>query len=161
MQVESLTIPLDAFDAGKALEAWRWLLPDRYQPFAISLFGDWLVEAPDGSVHLMDTLEGRLTGLAASRTGFAETVESNEDCRDEWLLEGLVLGQASRGIVLKAGHCFGFEVPPILGAPIAPENILPCEIVSYEVFVGALHERLRTMPPGTDISKLTTDGREP
>ena len=158
MRADSLTIKLEAFDSERALGAWRWLLPNAHHPFAISLFGDWLLESPDGGIHLMDTLEGRVSHLAATRTHFIQAVENDDEVRDEWLLEGLALGQASRGNMLLPGQCYGFKVPPILGAPIEPENICSCEIVSYENFLGEMHEKIRALPPGARIDRMIFGG---
>ena len=133
-------------------------MPQSCRPLCLSLFGDWLLEAPDGSIHLLDTLEGQIARLAATSDLFRQAIEDEEEKRDEWLLEGHVLGQADRGVVLRSGQCFGFKVPPILGAPIEAGNIQPCDIVSYEIWIGQLHERIKALPPGTSINEIKVDG---
>ena len=155
--MDDLTIDLDGFDAEAALSAWQWLLPASHRPIALSYFGDWLLEAPDGDILLMDTLEGQITHLVPSRAQLLDSLAQDPALRDEWLLEGLAIGMREKGIELRPGQCFGFKVPPILGAPISVDNIQVTDIVPYQLFVGQLHQRLASLPPGTAIGEITVD----
>lgn len=156
-----LTIPLDDFDHERALDAWRWLVPADFQPFLLTAFGDWILGAPDGAIYLMDTLEGQLTRIAETGREFNHCVDNDEAKRDAWLFEGIVIGQASRGVFLEKGQCFGWVIPPIMGGAIEADNIEPHNIIAYETVVGALHKQIRDLPPGTKVSKITVDGKDP
>ena len=50
----------DQVDTERLLADWRWLVSPDYQPFAMTLFGDWFFLAPDQSVQMLDLLSGEL-----------------------------------------------------------------------------------------------------
>jgi hypothetical protein len=53
--------------AAASLTRWRWLVPETHAPFLITIFGDWFLEAADGTVHFLDTIRGELVAVAPSR----------------------------------------------------------------------------------------------
>jgi hypothetical protein len=156
-----LTISLDDFDHARVLDAWKWLMPADFKPFLLTAFGDWILGAPDGAIYLMDTLEGQLTRIAETGREYNDCVDNDQDKRDSWLYEGLVIGQASRGVFLEKGECFGWIIPPIIGGSFEADNIKPHNIVAYETVVGALHQQIRDLPPGSTVSRFTVDGKDP
>lgn len=92
---------------------------------------------------------------------FNEVVDNDADKRDKWLMEGLVLGQASRGVFLEKGSCFGFKIQPIIGGSFDTDNIRPYDIIAYQTIVGALHKQIKNLPPDAVIGKFTVDGDDP
>lgn len=156
-----INIPLDEFDHERALEAWRWLMPPEFKPTLMSAFGDWTLMAPDGGIYLMDTLEGQLTRIAETGREYNYCVDNDEEKRDRWLMEGFVMGQASRGVFLEKGQCFGFVIQPIIGGSFEADNIKPHNIIAYQTVVGGLHKQIRGLPPGATISKFIVDGQDP
>ena len=114
----------------------------------LTAFGDWILSAPDGCIYLVDTLEGAVSRIAATGSEFNSTVDNDEAMRDEWLMEGLIIGQASRGVFLKKGQCFGFNILPILGGSLEAGNIQPFDIVVYETIAGQTHQQVRHPPAG-------------
>jgi hypothetical protein len=60
-----------------------------------------------------------------------------------------------------AQQVLAWQVPPVLGAPIAIENL---ELMDFEVYLsiqGQLHRQVKDLPPGTKISGITVDGQTP
>ena len=99
----------------------------------------------------MSTLEGNVSRIAETNIEFNRLKETQQK-RDEWFLEGFVLSLASRGVFLKAGECFGFEKPPVLGGAIEIGNIKPFPVIVWQSIMGQLHEQLAKRPPGSKIS---------
>ena len=153
----ALTIPLSDFDYEKALDTWRWLLPSDFKPFVMTAFGDCILVAPDGRIHMLDLVEGRIKPLAASATEFNHAIDNDPDKRNEWLMERLVIDQADRGIRLNTGQCFGFKIPPVVGGEFDAKNIVPYEIVAYVRFAGDFHEQFKDLPDGSQIEFRIVD----
>lgn len=154
-------IPIPAKRAAAFLERWAWLVDRPVQPFALSLFGDLFVEARDGSVSIIDAMEGVMRGLTASRRAFESEVAQGSDSAREWLLLDTVELLKERGVLVRAGQCYGWKVPPLLGAPLTTDNVEVFEIDVYQTIVSTFLEALRQVPPGTPISGFTVDGKLP
>ena len=137
-----LIIPIENFDVEEALESWHWLYPKEYTPLFLTAFGDWILGSPDGSIHLLDIIEGQVTKIAENNIEFNRLKETTKK-KDEWFLESLVLGLVNQNILLKPGECYGFEIPPILGGKIEIGNVRPFLIAVYEAITGQIHEQIR------------------
>lgn len=83
-----------------------------------------LRDRDDGSVHLLDTLEGRVLRIAASRAGFEQAIAS-ADAQDE---------------------CLGFKIHPVLGGGLDADNVEIQQVVVHFAITGQLHEQLKSLP---------------
>lgn len=141
----------------RALEDWAWLPLKAKRPFLTSLFGDVFLEDAAG-IWMLDVLEGSLTLLFADRQQMAATLDT-EKGRDRYLLAGLAVAAQSRlGLVPGPDQVLAWTLPPVLGAPIAVENL---QLMDFEVYLrlqGQLHRQLKELPPGAKISGFTVDG---
>lgn len=161
MQVDT-TISLDRLDTDALLREWRWIVPADHRPFRMTMFGDWFFEAPDGSVHMLDLLEGDLKRIADSMAALAE-LDKREDKREELYLEDFVVRCRSEGVELKEGECLGWRLHPKLGGTLSADNIQPFSIRLYQSLVGQLLRQLRGMESGAEKAALKfvlPDGRE-
>lgn len=157
-----LTIPIDGLDSDELLREWRWVVPEDHRPFRMTVFGDWLLEAPDGSIHLLDLLEGELKRIAGSMGELGE-LEQQEDQREELYLEGFVMRCRAEGVKLGEGECLGWRLHPKLGGNLSVDNIQPFSIRVYQCLVGQLMRQLHAMKPGTPkpaLKFVLPDGRE-
>lgn len=146
MGVDDLLLPIAAASADTFAGRWSWLLPCGFRPFALALFGDLFVEDAQGTVHLLDAMEGVLRPIAASREAFAAEVSRGSEAAREWLLADSVELLRERGVVPGPGQCYGWKVPPLLGAPLTTDNVEVFEIDRYQVIVSAILEPLKGRP---------------
>lgn len=138
-----------------ALGAWRWLNPPNEAPILISAFGDMFFQARNGSVLMLDTLEGMLKPVAGSVAELRDRLLSSNEAQDELLSS--VWTQAARrsGLTLGPGECFDWTIAPMLGGAFAVENITVQSFAVAVDIAGQLHEQVRNLPPGTKINSVS------
>lgn len=156
--IDDYLLDHDGVDWPEALGAWAWLVPDQFTIWLVTRFGDLIVIQDDGSVHRLDVVRGTFTRLADDREGFEERLNA-EDNAEEWLSIALVDDMADAGKTLAPGECFGFETPPVLGGGFTVENAGPRRIEEYLQSCGWIHEQLRDIPDGEQVSLSIEDGR--
>jgi len=140
-----LIVPLSDADAVRALEFWRWLVPDLARPlFATALGNLFLVDA-SGQVWWLDVGCGTLDVVAASEAEFAR-VAADTDNATNWFWAVLVDQLCAAGNVLGPGECYCYLQLPVLGGDYEPANFKVCEVVSHCRIWGPIHEKLRDLP---------------
>jgi hypothetical protein len=141
----------------RALADWAWLPLDGKRPFMASLFGDVFLE-DDAGIWVLDVLEGSLDRLFDDRGQLAAAL-GTEAGQDRYLLAGLAFGAERRlGLVPGPAQVLAWKLPPVLGAPVAVENL---ELMDFEVYLslqGQLHRQVKDLPPGTKITGFTFEG---
>lgn len=137
-------------DIQRGLDAWRWLPISELAPIAVSVFGDVFFEGPQGIV-VLDTVEGKLVQVAGDAANLVALLQS-EKARDNLLFAGLVISARERGLRLGPGECYDFKVAPILGGPIAAEEVYSISLVVKLHIAGQLHDQIKDLPDGTRIS---------
>jgi hypothetical protein len=142
-----------------ALETWEWIGLTGKAPVLSSLFGDVFLLDPDG-YWFLDTMEGSLTHICASRDELQAALDSEEG-QDRYLLGGLAMAAERRGSVLATNEVYDFVLDPILGGPFDPANITAADFVVAKYIAGQLHDQIRHLPSGTKISGFTVDGAPP
>lgn len=155
-ELDHLFIDVPADMIAGALEAWGWIGLDGLTVIAVSAFGEPFFRDAQGTIHQLDTLDGKLNGVAGSLSEFTAILQE-QAARDELLLAGLVLGAAGRGLILAPGECYDFKIAPILGGEISAEQI---ETISFLVklhIAGQLHDQVRHLAPGTKINSVTIE----
>ncbi|WP_095086370.1 T6SS immunity protein Tdi1 domain-containing protein [Mesorhizobium sophorae] len=141
-------------DVAEALDGWKWIGLDGLEPTAVSAFGDIFFRASDGSIHLLDTITGRLRPVSANWDEFSALVQ-NADSQDDLLLAGLVKAARKNGLILKAGQCYDFKTPPVLGGEMSVEQTQATFFVVKVHIAGQIHGKIKDLPPGTKINKVT------
>ena len=61
------------------------------------------------------------------------------------------------GHVPGEGQCFGFKVPPKLGAPVDLANVQVANLMAYQAWMS----RIAKIPPGTIVDAITVNGKLP
>ncbi|TPN79588.1 DUF1851 domain-containing protein [Mesorhizobium sp. CU2] len=145
-------------DLTQALESWKWIGLEGLEPAAASAFGDIFFRASDGSVRLLDMIEGRLTQVSSSWTEFT-TQLNDTDRQDDLLLAGLVVAARKKGLVLGSGECYDFEQPPVLGGEMNVEQMEKTFFVVKVNIAGQIHQQVKDLPQGTKINKVTISDR--
>ncbi len=144
-------------DIARALDGWRWIGLAGLTAMAVSAFGEVFFQREDGAILHLDTLDGALAPVADSLSQWVANLNGPEH-RDRLLLAGLVIAARSRGIVLAAGECYDFKLPPALGGATDVEQMHKQLFVVKSSIAGQLHEQIKDLPPGTPIDKIEISG---
>lgn len=156
-ELEFLFIEVSPADIQRALDGWRWIAWDGLVAVAVSGFGEIFFRDANGSIQQLDMIEGRVKKVADSLASFTARLQEPEG-RDDLLLGGLILAARSRGLLLNAGECYDFRIPPVLGGEMSADAM---EIMSFVVkahIAGQVHEQVKDLPPGTRINNVTLSG---
>jgi hypothetical protein len=129
------------------LRALRSLLPQRLHRFE---------ETPIGTSELPHQSSTFLLEQWVDRDAVQNALDT-EDGQDEYLLGGLAMAAASRGLTLQPNEVYTFSVPPIIGGQIAIENMEATDFDVALTIAGQLHRQVRDLPPGTRISGFRLD----
>jgi hypothetical protein len=136
----------------RALDGWLWL-PDLsgLRPWFASPFGDLFLLDGAEAVWYLDLIEGSVS----------RTWDDTEACRaalrtvdglDRYLLAGLAEAARERGVNAGSTEVLCFNVPPVLGGPMTADDIQTIDFVVGVDIAGQVHQQVKDMPPGTQIS---------
>lgn len=144
---------LDA-DIQRGLDGWKWIGLEGLTAVAISAFGDVFFRTPEGTIQMLDTIEGSLKEVAESLAHLTAQLQET-GTRDDLLLGGFVNAARAKGMRLGEGECYDFEVAPVLGGKMSLEATHKHSFVVKLHIAGQLHEQVKDLPPGTRISRVT------
>lgn len=122
---------IDGELAARYLKEWNFLLDGRFAPVAMSKFGDWFLQRPDGSTDELSVIEGTLTKIAASSEEFADLM-NRQDWQEDHLLSLQVYDLHERGLVPTDGQCYGFAPHPILAGKIEIDQVMILTIPAWQ-----------------------------
>jgi hypothetical protein len=151
-----LLIRTDRPDTPEMLGYWEWLIGREFHPLVMSKFGDWFLASPDGRVHRLDLLTGTCTRIADS-VGEFEQLMVQPDNLDTWFLLPWCYALHEAGLVPGEDQCYGFKVPPKLGASVELSNVEVTHLQAYQAWMAEIHK----IPPGTVVSAITINGKLP
>jgi Domain of unknown function (DUF1851) len=121
---------------------WNWLVPANHQPLLITIFGDWVCGAPDGSHWSLSNLEGTYLKIAESSAEFNLRKKSFEFL-DEHFIAGWQEIAERHGFKPDSAQCVGWRIPPVLGGQFEVENLQLFSMVVYQSIMGQLHRQLQ------------------
>ena len=137
---------------------WSWLISGPFAVVAGTKFGDWFLERPDGSTHLLDAIEGELRQVASSAQEFRELINT-PPMQEEWLLSELVLTLHEQGLIPRAHECYAFTRPLILGGKAVSSNVQLMDLAVWVSLCGQLHQQLRQTGPSPHGASQVSGGR--
>jgi hypothetical protein len=135
-------ISADEFDTNALLQFWRWLVPGSATPLFVSVFGDWVFGAPDGSIWALSVLEGTYDQIAHDSSEY-NRLKSSFDWLDQTFIASWQEIAHRNGLVPRAGQCLGWRVHPILGGPFQADNLQLFDMTVYQALMGQLHSSPR------------------
>jgi hypothetical protein len=139
----------------RALDSWAWIGVAGKEPVFTSLFGDVFFRSADG-FWFLDTIAGTLSLEWTAEAELRQTLDSGEG-QDRYLLGGLAIGAASRGLELGPDKVYDFIPPPVLSGSFDLDHLVILDFVVAVNIAGQLHQQLKDLPPGTTISGFTID----
>lgn len=146
-----ITINPDAAALSSLRQHWGWMLGDKWEALMFSAIGDVFFSVPAGSVWWLSTATGSLEQIADSREHF-ERLLLGEDA-DEWFLPGLALALREHGKPLAADQCYSYTVFPVFEqGSFSVENMHAISAAEYFEISGKLHESIRALPDGSDVT---------
>jgi hypothetical protein len=153
---DRLLIRTDRPDTAEMLSYWEWLIGRDFHPLVMTKFGDWFLADPQGSVHKLDLLEGACQRIADSVSAF-EQLMVQPDKLDSWFLLPWCYALHDAGQVPGEDQCFGFKIPPKLGAPVVLSNVEVAALKPYQAWMAEVHK----IPPGTVVDAITVKRKLP
>ena len=130
---------VNATDAALASN-WSWLVPHGHTPLLISIFGDWVFGAPNGSLWALSTLEGSYEQVAHNSAEFNALAQS-----PEWLDKIFIASwqeiAARHGLIPCATECITWKVPPVLGGSFNASNLQLLSQSAYQSAIAQVHQR--------------------
>ncbi len=147
-----ILIRTDRPDAAEMLSHWEWLIGADKHPLVMTKFGDWFLADADGRVHWLDLLEGACNPVAASVEEFQQLMVTEEKL-DEWFMLPWCRRLHAEGLVPGEDQCYGFKLPPRLGARVDLSNVEVADLRAYQIWMSGI----ANIPPGTVVSELIVD----
>jgi hypothetical protein len=144
-----------AEEYARALEDWSWTGADVLTPLGASPFGDVFLIGPDG-IMMLDTLEGRLVPAFSTVEEMRSALATPEG-QDRYLTAGLALAADRRGLTLEHPQVYAYVAPPVLGGPIAADNLHVMDFVVWLSIAGQLHRQIRDLPPGARVTGVAME----
>ena len=124
------------------LRYWDWLLTGRFGPHALSKFGDCFFQRPDGSIHVLDVVEGEVRLVADSHSAFMLLVNT-QSWQEENLLSFLIWQMHELNMIPTQYQSYAFKLHPILGGDFTPENVIIMEMPIWQHICSELHKQVR------------------
>ena len=135
-------VAAESFDVEDLLVPWRWLVPPEATPLFVSVFGDWVFGASDGSLWALSLLEGTYSQIASSGAEY-NRLKSSFEWLDNTFMAGWQEIAHRHGLVPAVDECIGWRVHPALGGPFAKENLEVFSMRVYQHLMGQLHQQLQ------------------
>jgi hypothetical protein len=132
----------EVFDVKDLLKPWRWLVPLEATPLFLSVFGDWVLGAPDGSIWALSVLDGSYLQIASTGAEY-NRLKSSFEWLDSTFMAGWQEIAHRHGLVPAVDECIGWKVHPALGGPLAKENLKVFSMRVYQYLMGQLHQQVR------------------
>jgi hypothetical protein len=139
--LDDLILSVEGIDVGALLTEWRWLVGERYKPVLLTVLGDLFLEAPDGSIHWLQTGSGELDRVASNLDEFEQLMKKPEKV-EEWFSPKLVGTLKAQGMELGPGQCYGYMNPPCLGGRNEPLNLTPGDLYVHFSILGQIAHQI-------------------
>ena len=137
-----LMIAAEKYYLPRLLHEWQWLFPRDHAPLFVSIMGDWVFGAPNGSLWCLSVLEGDYFQVAVNADEYNRLNKS-----EEWLNETFIADwqpiAAGHGLEPTEEQCLGWKVHPLLGGEFKPANLQVFDMVVYQNLMGQLHRQLQ------------------
>lgn len=157
MTLNDLTVSFSHLNREGLLSEWQWLIGADKLPILLTASGDAFVQdINDGSVHILNTVEGDLQRIADSMDEFRLCLTDREFVGSHFSVQ-MVGDLRSLGCVLQRGQIYSFKHPPALGGEFDTGNIEVTDIEVHFSVSGQIHKQVSSLTPGTRIAKVSIE----
>ncbi len=135
-----------------ALSSWTWLPIEAKTPLFTNAFGDTFLAGDEG-IYFLDTIDGTLDRLCESIAEL-QAILNTRDGQERYLWSIVVSTNYAAGIVPWGSQVYDFEIMPVLGGELDPDNIKLCDYQVAVNLAGQIHGQVKDLPPGTPIGEI-------
>ena len=147
-------LPAERYDVPRLLHEWQWLLPPNQSELFVTVLGDWVFGAPDGSLWCLSLLEGNYTQIAANSADYNRFKQSPDWMSATFSAEWQPIGE-HHGLFPTNSECLGWRLHPRIGGKFSSANLQVFDMAVYQSLMGQLHRQLTPQaPPATRPSLL-------
>ncbi|MBW8847245.1 MAG: DUF1851 domain-containing protein [Burkholderiales bacterium] len=152
--MQDLTVAFDVGQRDTLLADWQWLIGKHRLPILFTASGNAFVQdVNDGSIHLLDTGEGRLKPACDSADQLRHLLDDVNFVIAHFDVNAI--GQLkSEGRELAAGQVWSFIHPPVLGGSFDTDNYEPTDLAVHFSIQGQIHRQVKDLPDGAAISSI-------
>ncbi len=155
--MNDLTVNFSHLDRDTLLGDWQWLIGPSKLPILLTAAGDAFVQdADDGTVYFLDVGKGELHAVAGNDDELRSLLGSKDFVVNHLAVQ-MVGAMMQAGRRLEPGQIYSFKVPPILGGQYDLNNVEATDIAVHFSLAGQIHEKVRDLPPGTPIDRITIE----
>ncbi len=142
MSTRPFMVAAKEYDLPRLLHDWQWLIPKTDTPLFLSVMGDWVFGAPDGSLWSLSVLEGEYFQVAANADEYNKLNKSEEWLNKTFIAEWYPVALI-HDLEPTENQCLGWKLHPLLGGKLASENLQVFDMLVYQSIMGQLHRQLR------------------
>jgi hypothetical protein len=134
-------LPAERYDVPRLLHDWQWLLPPHQTELFVTVLGDWIFGAPDGSLWCLSALEGTYTQVAANSAEYNRFRQSAQWMNATFNADWQLIGER-HGLRPNDAQCLGWRLHPRIGGTFTPANLQVFDMAAYQGLMGQLHRQL-------------------
>ena len=166
MTIDELTVNFAHLNRSSLMSDWRWLIdssqsrigrwlkPPTKLPILLTASGNaFLQNGSDGSVHFLDTIDGKLEQTSSSSEEFRSQL-LKPPFVERYFSVAMIGSLRDSGASLPPGKIYSFRVPPVLGGRFEAENIELTDIEVHFSISGQIHRQVANTPAGTPIGHV-------
>ena len=127
-------------------------MPKDAVPLLTSSFGD-IFFAHKRKVYFLDLVNGTFDLIAESMDELEAILNSSQG-HENYLMATLSIAKQKNGHILEPNEVFDFKKTPKLGGKISLENIQTMDFVTAVNVAGQIHQQIKDLPPGTEITNV-------
>jgi hypothetical protein len=103
-------------DCREWLAHWSWLVGGKLAPEFLNKFGSWFLRRSEGSVEMLDVLNGTIEKVAETYEEFIASL-NQQSWQEHFLLSKLVYELHQHGKIPGPGQCYALAPHPAIGGP--------------------------------------------
>ena len=104
----------DPEELAESLEPWSFLIRGEVAPIFLNRFGSWFLRRRDGTIDMLDVLDGSVDQVAADSDEFAALVNDVE-WQEDFLVSLAVFKLHEAGLIATGSQCYAIPHPAIGG----------------------------------------------
>jgi hypothetical protein len=142
----------------ETIAAWKWLIPDPWKMVVCSMFGGIFFERNSGGVFWLECPTGdirRVANSAGEFNAYLGGARDNDWAKqvEDWFLIDFVGRLHCAGKIPGPGQCYGLTILPVFeGGTYSVENVFVISAREWLTFTASMHEQLREIPDGSQVT---------